>query len=207
MNDSAHWDRRYGGADYVWKTEPNRFLPPEVDGLVPGTALDVACGEGRYAVWLATQGWNVTGVDFSEVGLSKAAQLAASADVSVEWVHADVTSWDASELFDLVVVFYLQLPRAQRREAFARAWRALAPGGTLLVVGHDLSNLSDGHGGPQDAAVLYTPDDVVDDLAGAGGGELVVERAERVNRPVDTDSGQVVAIDCLVRAHRPNEGD
>ncbi len=205
MSDAAHWDQRYGTAEFVWKTDPNRFLPPEVDGLVPGRALDLACGEGRNAVWLATQGWSVTGVDFSGVGLAKGAALAEENDVAVKWVPADVTDWEATEQFDLVVVFYLQVPESQRRAAFSRAARDVGPGGRLLIVGHDLLNLTEGTGGPQSPTVLYTPDDVRSDLAAAGVVDLVIDRAERVHRPVDADTGPTVAIDCLILAHRPNE--
>lgn len=205
MSDAAHWNQRYGTAEFVWKTDPNLFLPPEVDGLIPGRALDLACGEGRNSVWLATQGWAATGVDFSEVGLTKAAALAEENHVTVEWIPADVTTWEATEQFDLVVVFYLQVPAPQRQAAFARAARDVAPGGTLLIVGHDLLNLTEGIGGPQNAAVLYTPEDVRHDLTAAGVDDLVIDRAERVDRPVDTDAGSSVAIDCLIHAHRPNE--
>lgn len=203
MTDASYWDDRYSTAEFVWKTEPNRFLPPEVRDLAVGRALDLACGEGRNAIWLATQGWDVTGVDFSEVGLAKAAALARTKDVEVEWVRADVSAWEPSAQFDLVVVFYLQVPEPQRRAAFTRAARGAAPGATLLIVGHDLANLTDGVGGPQDPAVLYTPDDVSNDLLSSGVDGLVIDRAERVDRPVDTDAGPTAAIDCLVRAHIP----
>lgn len=207
--DASSWDQRYAGSDFVWTTEPNRFLPPAVADLPVGTALDLACGEGRNAVWLATQGWVTTGVDFSAVGLDKAAQLAAANGVAerTRWVCADATSWTPDATFDLVVVFYLHLPEAARSSAFGVAAAALAPGGTLLVVGHDSTNLTDGVGGPPDPAVLYGPDDVVGDLA-AGGPGLEVLRAERVRRPVtvstDDDAGstQRDAIDCLVVARR-----
>lgn len=202
MVDAASWDERYRGSGFVWSTQPNRFLPPAVEGLTPGRALDLACGEGRNAVWLATRGWDVTGVDFSAVGLEKAARLAEANGVAVKWACADVTTWAPADPFDLVVVFYLQLPEPQRRAALGSAVRALAPGGTLLVVAHDLANLTDGTGGPQDPSVLYTPDAVRADLDRSGAGDLVVERAERVERPVETDRGTVMAIDCLVRAHR-----
>jgi SAM-dependent methyltransferase len=203
MSNAASWDQRYQTSEFIWKTDPNRFLPPEVDGLESGRALDFACGEGRNAVWLATQGWDVTGVDFSEVGLEKAARLAESNHVTVEWVRGDVTRWRSDPRFDLVVIFYLHLPQVERRTAFVSAARALGPGGMLLIVGHDLVNLTDGVGGPQSPAVLYTADDVCADLDASGVADLVVDRAERVARPVDTDAGTTMAIDCLVRAHRP----
>jgi SAM-dependent methyltransferase len=202
MSDSASWDERYRGAEFVWSTQPNRFLPPAVEGLTPGAALDLACGEGRNAVWLATQGWHATGVDFSTSGIEKAARLAEANNVAVEWICADVTTWQPVDPFELVIVFYLQLPEEQRRAALGSAARALALGGTLLVVAHDLTNLTDGIGGPQDPAVLYTPDDVRGDLVAAGVDGVVIDRAERIDRPVETDTGTVMAIDCLVRAHR-----
>ena len=158
-------------------------------------------------MWLATQGWEATGVDFSQVGLDKAAQLASSNDVDVRWICADVTTWHPPERFDLVVVFYVQLAETERRAAFGTAAAALAPGGTLLILGHDLVNLTDGTGGPQNPAMLYTPDDVRGDLAAAAVTDLVVDRAERVERPVETDAGARVAIDCLVRAHRHPQED
>jgi len=202
VNNADSWDDRYRTAEFVWKTDPNRFLPPEVVALKRGRALDLACGEGRNAVWLATQGWNATGVDYSQVGLDKAAQLAESNHVTATWICADVTTWEPESVYDLVVVFYLQLAETERRIAFGTAARALAPGATLLIVGHDLANLTEGTGGPQSPAVLYTPDSVRLDLHASGVTDLVIERAERVRRPVDTDAGTVTAIDCLVRAHR-----
>jgi SAM-dependent methyltransferase len=202
VSNADSWDDRYRTAEFVWKTDPNRFLPPEVAALQRGRALDLACGEGRNAVWLATQGWDATGVDYSQVGLDKAAQLAESNHVTGTWICADVTKWEPDGLYDLVVVFYLQLPETERRIAFGTAARALAPGGTLLIVGHDLANLTEGTGGPQSPAVLYTPDDVRHDLHASGATDLVIERAERVRRPVDSEAGTLTAIDCLVRAHR-----
>ena len=84
------WDRRYSGRELIWTAEPNRFLVAETSDLPPGRALDVACGEGRNAIWLAERGWRVTGVDFSEVALAKAARLAASRGVEGEWIPADL---------------------------------------------------------------------------------------------------------------------
>ena len=188
------WDSKYAGSEFLWTEEPNRFLVSELDGLAPGRALDLACGEGRNAVWLAQQGWLVTGVDFSEVGLAKAARLAESRGVEVEWVEADLLDYLPPAGLDLVVAFYLQVPADERRLVLGRVAEALAPGGTVLVVAHDLLNLTEGHGGPQEPDVLYTPDDVVSDLAG-----LAIERAERVTRPV----GDAEAIDVLVRATKP----
>jgi SAM-dependent methyltransferase len=202
---ASDWDQRYATAEYVWRTEPNQFLPPEVAGLPTGRALDLAAGEGRNAVWLASQGWQVTGVDFSHAGIAKGARLAVDQGVTVEWRCADVTTWTPSPVFDLVVVFYLQLAAGERRAAFERAARALAPGGTLLIVGHASVNLTEGVGGPQDPSVLYSPDEVAADLEGAGIVGLVIDRAAHVRRRVETPNGDRDAIDCLVRAHRTTE--
>jgi SAM-dependent methyltransferase len=168
-----------------------------VAGLRPGAALDLACGAGRNAVWLAERGWRVTAVDFSEVALRMARSLAAERRVAVDWIEADVALWlPPARAYDLVCVFYLQLPAAERRIALARAAEAVRAGGTLLVVGHDLLNLTEGWGGPTQADVLFTPDDVVADI----GGGLAIERAERVRRPVADPAATREAIDALVRA-------
>lgn len=203
--DASDWNARYDTTELVWTGEPNRFLPPEVEGLAPGRALDVACGEGRNAVWLATRGWTVTGVDYSSVGLAKAEKLAAERGASGEWIEADVTTWTAPTPFDLVLLFYLQLPAAARRAAVGGAVAALDVDGTFLLVAHDLANLAEGHGGPSDPEVLTTAEGVVDDLVAAEltlGVELVVERAGRIERPVVTPEGDRTAIDTLVRARR-----
>jgi SAM-dependent methyltransferase len=204
--DANAWNARYDTAELVWSGEPNEFLPPEVADLPPGRALDLACGEGRNAIWLATQGWQVTGVDFSETGIAKAQRLADERGIDVTWEVADATTWEPpAEGFDLVIVFYLQLPADERRSAVANAVRSLAPNGTFLLVAHDLLNLSEGYGGPQDAVVLTTSEAIVDDMASASlehGLELDVERAERVDRLVPTAEGERVALDTLVRARR-----
>jgi SAM-dependent methyltransferase len=193
------WNSRYAGSGLLWTAEPNRLFASEVEGLEPGRALDLACGEGRNAVWLAEQGWRTTGVDFSDVALSKAARLAASRGVEVEWLVADVLEHEPERrAFDLVAVLYLQLPHDELARALGAATEALAPGGTILVLGHDTTNLTEGHGGPRDASVLFTPEDVVSEL-----GDLTVERAEKVRRAVPLDDGQATAVDAFVRARRP----
>ena len=193
--DSTFWDRKYEGSEYLWTVVPNRSLVAEVDGLSPGRVLDLACGEGRNAVWLAQQGWQVTAVDFSAAGLDKARRLADEQGVEVEWIQADLVEWTPPPAsFDLVVDLYVHLLPSVRNRLWAAAAAARAPGGVLVVVGHDRTNLAEGHGGPQRADILFSPDDVV---AAASG--LDVVRAERVRRPVETDAGTAHAIDALVR--------
>ena len=193
------WDRRYARRELIWSAEPNRFLAAEVAGLTPGRAVDLGAGEGRNAVWLAEQGWKVTAVDFSEVALQKGERLARERGVRVTWTTADLREHvPPQESFDLVVLLYVHLPAAERAAVHANAARAVAPRGTLLVVGHDRSNIAEGHGGPQDPAILFTPEEVAAQVA-----ELEIERAERVLRSVSTPEGEVEAIDALVRARRP----
>lgn len=197
--EQADWDRRYSGQDLVWGAGPNHFVAQEVTGLAPGRAVDLGAGEGRNAIWLAEGGWQVTAVDFSAAGLARAERLAAERSVTVEWVHADLLAWEpASRGYDLVLIAYLHLPSAGLSRVFRAAAAAVAPGGTLLVIGHDRDNLARGHGGPQDPDRLYTPGLVTAELAG-----LDVSQAGQVTRAVRTPEGERTAIDTLVRASRP----
>ncbi len=199
--DSQQWDERYSGSEFEWTTRPNQFVAAELAGLPPGRALDLAAGEGRNAVWLAERGWRVTAVDFSRVGLEKGRKLAAARGVDpahVDWVVADLRDYEpARDAFELALVAYFQVSPELLARVLARAAAALAPGGTLLVIGHDLTNLTEGVGGPQDPGVLYTPEAVSAGLPG-----LRVLRAERVHRTVERDEGPGTAVDTLVRAVR-----
>lgn len=199
--DSQQWDERYSEDELVWTSTPNQLFVAEVEDLPIGRAVDLACGEGRNSIWLAEHGWEVTGVDFSAVGLAKARRFAHLREVEVAWVESSVEDWVAhpSE-FDLVAMLYLQLPQAARAAALAVAVSAVAPGGTLVVVAHDHENLTRGHGGPQDIGVLYQVSDVT---AAAAAGGLKVKRAEQATRVVDTADGPREAIDTVVRAQRP----
>ena len=184
------WNRKHASGEHHFAGRPNRFLVAEAEGLEPGRALDLACGEGRNAVWLAERGWQVTGVDFSDVALEGARRLAADRNVDVDWLEADLREYVPEEAaYDLVTVLYLQLPGDERCTVLERAARAVAPGGTLLVVGHDRENLEHGVGGPRDPRVLFTPEEIAAELPG-----LRIEKAERVLRDG--------AIDALVRARR-----
>jgi SAM-dependent methyltransferase len=198
--DAATWNERYRASASVWGAEPNRFVAEELTGLRPGVAVDLACGEGRNAVWLAGRGWRVHAVDFSSVGLAKGAELERRTlgRSAIDWVEADVTSYRAPEPIDLALLCYLQVEPVARRAAVRAAAGALAPGGTLLVIGHDSRNIADGTGGPQDPAVLYTAGDVTTDLEGLG---LTIEKAGEVLREVA--GADRPAIDALVRAVVP----
>jgi SAM-dependent methyltransferase len=168
--DAAAWDERYASAALVWGAEPNRFLPPEVAGLPAGRGADLACGEGRNAIWLAAQGWSMTGVDFSAVAIGKARELADAQGVSVDFEVADVVTHRLEAVHDLVIVFYLQLAPPERAAVLANAAGGLASGGTFLMVAHDRDNIEHGHGGPQDPLVLPTAELIVTDLLASPAG-------------------------------------
>ncbi len=192
------WDERYSARDYVWTVEANQFVEAELSDLAPGEAIDLGAGEGRNAVWLALRGWKVTAVDFSPVGLEKAARLAADNDVSIEIVEADATTYRPQGLVDLVAVSYLQLPPDGRRAVLEHAKTWLRPGGTVFVIAHDRRNISDGYGGPSSPEVCYSVDETVAALDG-----LEIEIAEVVGRTVTTESGEQTALDTLVKATLP----
>ena len=199
--DSTAWDERYAATEQVWSRGPNQFVKAELAELPTGTALDLACGEGRNALWLASRGWDVTAVDFASVAVERGRRLAR--DLPVAWVVGDVLTVELPEV-DLAVLAYLQLPAAERRTAVRVGFGALAVGGTLLVVAHDSTNLAEGTGGPQDPAVLYTAEEVLGDLDGE---RFDVVRAERVQRVVpagDEHRGEPdrTAYDALVRLVR-----
>ena len=197
--EQAAWDQRYSGPGLVWGAGPNRFVVEELTALPPGRAIDLGTGEGRNAIWLAERGWLVTAVDFSAGGLARAGRLAAERGISVNWVQADLLDWQPEPGgYDLVLIAYLHLPSAELTRVFRAAAAAVAPGGTLLAVGHDRENIARGHGGPQDPDRLYTPAAVTAELGG-----LSIRRADQVLRPVPTPEGERTAIDTLVRAERP----
>ena len=110
--DADGWDARYAASELVWSREPNGFVAAECAELPPGRAVDLAAGEGRNAIWLASLGWRVWAVDYSQVALDKGRRLAEAAalDGDVEWVCADATTWQAPEPVDLVVIAYFQVP-------------------------------------------------------------------------------------------------
>lgn len=218
--DAAAWDERYASTDLVWGAPPNSTvvqhvhglertleLTAEPDGTVPELprALDLACGEGRNALWLATHGWQVHAVDWSQVAVDKgrtvATRLSRSVRGRITWECADLTDPAVpTGRYELVLMVFLHLPQDERRALVRRAADVLTPGGTLLVLGHDSTNISDGYGGPQDPSILFTPDDIRADL-GPLSAQIRIAVAERVLRPTEERD----AIDALVIAKRRSE--
>jgi 2-polyprenyl-3-methyl-5-hydroxy-6-metoxy-1,4-benzoquinol methylase len=139
MFESQSWDDRYSGEEKVWSGNPNAQLVAEVTELTAGTALDVGCGEGGDVIWLARQGWRVTGADFSANGLARAARHAEQAGVAdqTDWWQVDARTFAAEgRSFDLVTTHFLHPPDGGMVEVTTRLAEAVAPGGHLLVVGH-----------------------------------------------------------------------
>lgn len=156
--DQQFWDERYRSQDQLWSGAPNGVLVTEAADLPPGQALDLGCGEGGDALWLAERGWLVTAVDISRVALDRAA--AAAGEAKVSWTHADLTTFTPpAGSFDLVSALYFPLPRTAPH-ALEGVLAAVAPGGTLLVGFHDLRDVHDHpHLDPQS---FYRPDEIAE---------------------------------------------
>ncbi|WP_134669913.1 MULTISPECIES: bifunctional NAD(P)/FAD-dependent oxidoreductase/class I SAM-dependent methyltransferase [unclassified Amycolatopsis] len=162
--DRASWEERYRSQDGMWSGRPNDQLVTEARGLEPGHALDAGCGEGGDALWLAQQGWRVTAVDFSTTAIERGRVQAAKLGVAdrITWVAADLGEWVPESKYDLVTSHFLHIPSTARTAAFARLADAVAPGGTLLVVGHDPA---DHHAGrPHMPDMMFTAEEVAETL-------------------------------------------
>lgn len=188
--DAVEWDQRYREADRLWSVTPNLFVEDRLRHRAPGRGLDLAAGEGRNAIWLASLGWQMTAVDFSAVGVSRAS---AQSD-TVEFVVADVLVWEPETDFDLILIAYLHLGQAEFQRVVQRAREWLRPGGELFMIGHHTSNIESGWGGPQNPETLWDVPAVLEWLEG-----MTVIESEVVRRPVETDEGRQYARDALIR--------
>jgi SAM-dependent methyltransferase len=202
--DQQSWEQQYRAHPAVWSGRPNAPLVAEAAGLTPGTALDVGCGEGADALWLAARGWEVTAVDFSTIALERAATHAEAlgADVAgrITWAHADVTVWGPEEQFDLVSTHFMHLPGEPRRSLIARLAAAVAPGGTLLVVGHHPSDLETGARRPPVPDMFFSAEEVAGSLD-RHAWDVVV--AEARPRPAGAHEGEVTTVhDAVLVARR-----
>ncbi|MFJ5956951.1 class I SAM-dependent methyltransferase [Paenarthrobacter sp. NPDC092416] len=164
-NAEDMWDGMYRERPKVWSGNPNPQLVVEAGGLTPGTALDLGCGEGADAIWLAGQGWTVTGVDVSAVALERAAAHAAGTShaARITWQQQDLAAWTPEPSFDLVSAQFLHSPLLPWRHSVASAAAAVAPGGTLLVVGHHPHGLAPwGH--HHETGMFFTPEQLAGEL-------------------------------------------
>ena len=205
MFDEASFEEMYRGTDALWSGRPNTQLVAEAADLPPGAALDVGCGEGADAVWLAARGWQVTAVDFATTALERGAARAAAAGEEVaariDWVRADVTSWTPEKgAFDLVSAQFMHLPTDQRRALFARLADAVRVGGRLLLVGHDFSDVAAGAHRPPEPDRFFTAAEVAAALDPEVWEVLV---AEPRPRPAAVHEGHDIAVhDAVLHARR-----
>jgi len=205
QSDEAFWDERYRSHEALWSGEPNRHLLGEAAGLTPGEALDTGCGEGADAVWLARRGWQVTAVDLSTVALQRAVahadQVGGTVPGRIDWVRVDLTTWDPGPArYDLVSSQYMHLPSETRRALFDRLAAAVAPGGTLLIVGHHPSDRDTTMPRPSDPDLFFTGDDVAARLP--PGDWDVATNAAMAWTTTDPDGRSVTIHDAVLRARR-----
>lgn len=193
-NTPADWDARYAEGERMWSGDPNGLLVREAATLTPGTALDVGCGEGADALWLAGAGWTVTAVDVSRVAVDRGRAAAEAAGVRIDWRVQDVAEVEGA--YDLVSAFYPVLRKESR--ALDHVLSLVAQDGTLLFV-HHLD-----HDRERALAHGFDPDDYVGpaDVAATLGAGWVVESDERVERGVREGAGAHHHWDGLVRARR-----
>lgn len=193
----AEWDDWYASTERVWSGRPNAALVDEVAGLAPGRALDVGCGEGADAAWLAGQGWDVTALDVSRVALDRAELAARAAGASVRWLQAGLLDARLPDgAFDLVSAQYPTLLRTPGRDAERALLAAVAPGGVLIFVHHADVEQAATHGA--DPADYVSPADVAELLDDT----WRVETDDRRPRDVPTGAGSHHVDDLVLRARR-----
>ena len=194
-----YWDGRYAG-EQVWSGEPNPHLVTYASQLQPGTALDFGSGEGADAIWLAQQGWRVTGIDISQVALDGSAARAERLGLDVTWVRGDAFEWSADQTYDLVSAQFMHLPRPAFVRLHGELAASVAPGGTLLIVGHHPDDL--GHAPERQAfdEIRFTADEVAATLDPSEWSSIEALRPER--EWIDRDGHAAVAVDAVLCAVR-----
>jgi len=204
--NETDWDHRYEGTQ-MWSGNPNGTLVNEISGMTPGRALDVGAGEGGDALWLAEQGWSVTASDITKRALDRVAAEARRRGLHVECHHTDANALDAFETaaFDLVSAQYASIPRTGDGRAVGNLLDAVAPGGTLLIVSHDLESMrapidDPAHSRPFDPDAYMRVDDVAAALVGSAGWDIEVH--EKRPRPGGAVSASHHVDDIVLRARR-----
>jgi SAM-dependent methyltransferase len=202
--DEDFWNERYRSSPRVWSGNPNPQLVAEIAGLAPGRALDVGCGEGADAIWLARRGWHVVATDIAGVALERGAEHARDSDPAaaarIEWRQADLLKRPPEpDSFDLTSAQFMHLPPAPRTRLFTALAASVRPGGTLLVVGHHPSDLATGVQRPRLPELFYAADEV----GGLLDDSWTIVVSEARPRPARTPEGVEVTIhDAVLRATR-----
>ncbi len=197
------WDEKYSSRPKMWSGQPNPQLVAEAAQLPPGKALDLGCGEGADAIWLASQGWAVTGLDVSAVALERAAAHARERgqDANIEWVQQDLATWVPDRLFDLVTAQFLHSTQMPWQQALQLAAAAVRTGGTLLIVGHHPDGLPmwGAHHTPEK---FFTAEDVARELRIEEPLWRVDVLASRRRDAVGPDGEAASLMDAVLRATR-----
>jgi SAM-dependent methyltransferase len=201
------WDNRYSSAGQLWSGQPNAQLVAQVADLVPGDALDAACGEGADAIWLARRGWTVTAVDVSAVALERGANAARAADGAaggdiarrITWQREDLRTWGPeADTYDLVSAQFMHFPKADLEVMHRRLAAAVRPGGTLLMVAHHPDDIHAARNGHPD--LFWYAEDIA---ASLDPGQWEVRVAEAAGRSAIDHDGQPVTVkDTVLRAAR-----
>ena len=204
MWDAAYWDERYGSSEALWSGHVNAIVRDETGQLSPGRALDVGCGEGGDALWLAGRGWEVVGADVSRVALDRAASRARETglDGRTTWEQRDLLAWTPpADAYDLVCAAFMHLPTTERREVYAGLAAAVAPGGTFLVAAHHPSD-RDVVPRPPQPDLFFTAEEMVADLRDGPGSWEVVTAEARPRTARHPDGHQVTVHVTVLRARR-----
>ena len=187
------WDERYGAEEYAYGTSPNEFLVEKVSCIPKGKVLSLAEGEGRNAVFLAKQGYAVTAVDASLVGLNKARKLAQDNDVVVEFIHADLADYDLGEnKWDGIVSIFCPLPSSLRKELYKKVIAGLKQNGVFLLEAYTPDQLKHGTGGGSSVDVMQSKESVRLELAGLKFKHLTELEREVIEGVYHTGIGSVV---------------
>jgi SAM-dependent methyltransferase len=196
------WDARYSEAQQIWSGNPNVAFVRQVEALPPGSALDLGCGEGADAIWLARRGWQVTAVDISAVALERARAHAAEIDAKIDWQQLDLSADFPAGTFDLVSAQFLHSPGDLPRERILRsAARAVNPGGVLLIEGHsDFGAYAHRHEGSD--LHFPTPDEVIAALDLADGEWEVLVREAHERSQLGPEGEPTVRTDTTVKIRR-----
>lgn len=199
------WDAMYSSRPKVWSGQPNAQLIAEASGLAPGSALDLGCGEGADAIWLAQNGWSVTGVDVSAVALERAAAHAADAGCLIEWIRQDLVDWIPDQEYDLVSAQFLHSDVMAWQDALQPAVSAVRPGGTLLIVGHHPNGLPPGgrHHSPDK---FFTAEQAAYELGIGSPGWKVETMDSRERHAKGPDGQQIRVADAVLRATKLDRG-
>ncbi len=203
--DRAFWDERYQSSSALWSGDPNPTFVTETADLPPGSALDVGCGEGADAIWLARRGWHVTAVDISTVALDRGAAHAREAGIDlarrISWLHVDLTTWvPPPSTYDLVSAQFLHAPKIQRQTLHQRLAASVSQGGSLLVVGHHASDLQTSVPRPPLPELFFTAGDVAASLD-PHGWDVVVSEA-RPRQTLDPEGRSTTVHDAVLKAQR-----